>query len=93
MYIIMQRDLKSGQSMTIAGIASKTWGGAQIEFTEWIRNRIIEDEEGEYRKMPYPGIYDHQNRALLLDGELTDKFIYDGDLFFIQETEDETENN
>ena len=72
MYVIMQKDLERRQTMTIAGIASKTREDAQAEFTQWIRDRIIEDGEGEHRETPSPGVYDHQDRALLLDGDITD---------------------
>mgnify|MGYP007112174845 CR=1 FL=1 len=41
----------------------------------WIRDRIIEDGEGEHRETPSPGVYDHQDRALLLDGDITDRLI------------------
>lgn len=93
MYVIMQKDLERRQTMTIAGIASKTREDAQAEFTQWIRNRIIEDGEGEHRETPSPGVYDHQDRALLLDGETLSSLLVSGDLYFIYETEDETEDD
>ena len=89
MYVIMLKDPESRQTMTIAGIASKTWEDAQAEFTQWIRNRIIEDGAGEYREDPNPGLYDTQDRALLLDGETLSSLLVSGDLYFIYETEDE----
>lgn len=89
MYVIMQKDLERRQTMTIAGIASKTREDAQAEFTQWIRNRIIEDGAGEYREDPNPGLYDTQDRALLLDGETLSSLLVSGDLYFIYETEDE----
>lgn len=93
MYVIMLKDPESRQTMTIAGIASKTWEDAQAEFTQWIKDRIIEEGEGEHRETPSPGVYDHQDRALLLDGDITDRLILNGDLYFIYETEDETEDD
>jgi len=93
MYVIMQKDLERRQTMTIAGIASKTREDAQAEFTQWIRNRIIEDGAGEYREDPNPGLYDTQDRALLLDGETLSSLLVSGDLYFIYETEDETEDD
>lgn len=89
MYVIMQKDMETRQTITIAGITSRTREDAQAEFTQWIRNRIIEDGAGEYREDPNPGLYDNQDRALLLDGETLSSLLVSGDLYFIYETEDE----
>ena len=93
MYVIMQKDMETRQTMTIAGINSRTREDAQAEFTQWIRNRIIEDRAGEYREDPKPGLYDNQDRALLLDGETVSSLLVSGDLYFIYETEDEMEDD
>jgi hypothetical protein len=58
----MQKDMETRQTITIAGITSRTREDAQAEFTQWIRNRIIEDGAGEYREDPNPGLYDTQVR-------------------------------
>lgn len=89
MYVIMQKDIETRQTMVIAGIEATDKEEAQAEFTEWIRNRIIEDGAGEYREDPNPGLYDTQDRALLLDGETLSSLLVSGDLYFIYETEDE----
>jgi hypothetical protein len=60
MFVIMQKDMETRQTITIAGITSRTREDAQAEFTQWIRNRIIEDGAGEYREDPNPGLYDTQ---------------------------------
>ena len=85
----MQKDIETRQTMVIAGIEATDKEEAQAEFTEWIRNRIIEDGAGEYREDPNPGLYDTQDRALLLDGETLSSLLVSGDLYFIYETEDE----
>lgn len=85
MYVIMQKDMETRQTITIAGITSRTREDAQAEFTQWIRNRIIEDGAGEYREDPNPGLYDTQDRALLLDGETLSSLLVSGDLYFIYE--------
>lgn len=89
MFVIMQKDMETRQTMTIAGITSRTREDAQAEFTQWIRNRIIEDRAGAYREDPKPGLYDNQDRALHLDGETVSSLLVSGDLYFIYETEDE----
>ena len=81
----MQKDMETRQTITIAGITSRTREDAQAEFTQWIRNRIIEDGAGEYREDPNPGLYDTQDRALLLDGETLSSLLVSGDLYFIYE--------
>jgi hypothetical protein len=91
MYVIMQKDIETRQTMVIAGIEATDKEEAQAEFTEWIRARIIEDGSGYYKADPQPGLYDDQDRALLLDGEAVTSFLLSGDLFFIYETEEETE--
>ena len=65
MYVIMQKDMETRQTITIAGITSRTREDAQAEFTQWIRNRIIEDGAGEYREDPNPGLYDTQDQRTL----------------------------
>lgn len=89
MYVIMQKDIETRQTMVIAGIEATDKEEAQAEFTEWIRARIIEDGAGTHKPYPIPGLYDNQDRALLYDSETATSFLLNGDLFFLYEGEPE----
>lgn len=89
MYVIMQKDIETRQTMIIAGIEATDKEEAQAEFTEWIRARIIEDGSGYHKADPIPGLYDDQGRAWLYDSETVTSFLLNGDLFFLYEGEPE----
>lgn len=93
MFIIMKRDLLSGQSEIVCNIAIDTFQEAERELTDIIRRNLSDNPAGsiQYSKHPQPGYYNRKGQPVLFDDENIKQFNDGVFLYYIYEIEDETE--
>ena len=91
-YVIMQKDMETRQTICVGGLSTKEYNKARDEFSEWLRSILREDGTAIYKTEPQAGFYNQLGRALLLDNETVSSLLYEKELYFMYLTEDETES-
>ena len=92
MFIVLCRDLDSGQSVPLGDLFAEDSQRAVEQFTDFIKTMLAYEhmEEVSHRQTPRAGYYNELGQALLYDDETITSFTYDNKYYYYLETEDET---